>query len=316
MHRILILNIKESMKIALIRQRIKPLMMPIAILAGIFFHKQIEMLGWIVPYLIFAMLLLTFCRIKPRELRFSHAMWWLLLMQVLGAVAMYFIVRPFNVTLAEGAMVCVLCPVATAAPVVTGLLGGDIAKVATFSVLSNLAVALVAPAWFAWIHPDGSGVDFVNEFLTIAFKVVPIIVFPLLAAFLLYFTLPKVHSAVAGAAPLAFYMWSVSLIVVVGRSVSFIISEPASYRPVMIMLGILAAVACALQFIAGKALGKTVNDRITYGQSMGQKNTVLAIWLALTYLEPVSCVAPAAYVLWQNCFNSLQLYVKIRRDGK
>ena len=47
---------------------------------------------------------------------------------------------------------------------------------------------------------------------------------------------------------------------------------------------------------------------------MGQKNTILAIWMAQTYLNPLSSIVPAAYVLWQNLINSYQLWRKQRRQ--
>ena len=52
------------------------------------------------------------------------------------------------------------------------------------------------------------------------------------------------------------------------------------------------------------------DDRISAGQALGQKNTVLAIWMACTYLNPLSSVAPGSYVIWQNLFNSWQLWKK------
>ena len=55
-------------------------------------------------------------------------------------------------------------------------------------------------------------------------------------------------------------------------------------------------------------------DPISGAQGLGQKNTVLAIWLSLTYLNPISSVGPAAYIAWQNTINSIQLYLKQRRD--
>ena len=51
-----------------------------------------------------------------------------------------------------------------------------------------------------------------------------------------------------------------------------------------------------------------MGDKISGAQGLGQKNTVLAIWMAMTYLNPLSSVAPAAYVAWQNTINSWQLY--------
>lgn len=297
-----------------LQARLKPWMMPVAILAGILFHKQIDVVAWVVPYLIFSMLLLTFCRIEPRELRFDRSMWLLLGVQLIGGAAIYFVIRPFNETVAQAVMMCVLCPVATAAPVVTGMLGGNIGRVAAFSVISNLGVAVCAPLFFAWIEPR-QGLSFFVEFQEIALRVTPMIVLPLLAAFLLRFSAPRIHARLASAAPVAFYLWSVSLIIVVGRSISFVLAEPESYWPVMGMMALGAAVVCALQFWLGRSIGRGMADAVTSGQSLGQKNTVLAIWMASTYLTGVSSVGPAAYVIWQNTFNSWQLYRRMRSEG-
>ena len=43
-----------------------------------------------------------------------------------------------------------------------------------------------------------------------------------------------------------------------------------------------------------------------------QKNTILAIWMAYTFLDPVSAIAPGSYVLWQNTVNSWHLWRKRR----
>jgi len=46
---------------------------------------------------------------------------------------------------------------------------------------------------------------------------------------------------------------------------------------------------------------------ITAGQAFGQKNTSLGVWMAQTYLNPMATLGAAAYILWQNIFNSAQL---------
>ena len=42
-------------------------------------------------------------------------------------------------------MICVLAPVAMAAVVIAGMLGADVATMATYSLLCNMAVAVYAP---------------------------------------------------------------------------------------------------------------------------------------------------------------------------
>ncbi len=291
-------------------------MFPIAMVLGVLFHSYISAVEWVVPYLIFTMLTITFCRVRPKEFDLSPMLWIMLAVQILGSVAVFMAVKPFGLDLAQAAFICVLCPTATAAPVVTGMLGGSIPRVAAFSVLSNLSVAVLAPVLFTWIGGNGSELSFTDEFMSIAMKVAPMIVFPMLLAFALYFCAPKIHRGIARVQGVSFYLWSLSLIVVVGRAVSFVMAEPVAAIPEMIAMALIAGFLCAIQFIIGRKVGSRYGDPVSGAQGLGQKNTILAIWMSLTYLNPVSSVGPAAYIAWQNTVNSLQMYFKTKRDLK
>lgn len=301
-------------KAGAIRQKIKPLMMPIAIVAGIFFHNEIDAVAFLAPALIFVMLLITFSRIRLSEVRVDRMAWLLLGVQLPVSLLAYFAVRPVSEVAAQGLFICIFCPTATAAPVITQMLGGSIARLVSFSLVSNAAVALTAPWLFAAMG-DGD-VDVLTAMLSIARHVVPLILAPLALAVLLERTVPRVHAVLSQKQAISFYLWSVSLIIVVGRAVSFVMSEPVEAIPLMVALALLALMACAVQFVAGRRIGRVCGDRIAGAQGLGQKNTVLAIWMALTYLNPLASVAPAAYVIWQNAFNSAQLYYKMRRSIK
>ena len=84
---------------------------------------------------------------------------------------------------------------------------------------------------------------------------------------------------------------------------------------VELSIALVGLVTCVLQFVIGKKIGSRYGDRVSCGQGLGQKNTVLAIWMANTYLDPVSSVGPGSYVLWQNAFNSWQLWKKRKREA-
>lgn len=297
------------------RQNIKPWMLPIAMVIGIIFHEYIGMVAFLSPYLIFIMLLITFCRVSPRDFKVTPFIWALLAVQIFGALAVYLAIKPANATIAQGVFICVLCPTATAAPVITGMLGGSITLLATYSLFSNVAVALLAPLLFSWI---GGAVDipFGESMLTISRRVLPLILSPLALAFLFQAFAPRVHQAIAQRQSLSFYIWAVSLIIVVGNAVSFVMKEPSSMIPEMLLIALGSLIVCCLQFYIGRRIGRHLGDKISGAQGLGQKNTVLAIWMALTYLDPVSSVGPAAYVAWQNTINSLQLFYKARKSLK
>lgn len=301
------------MTIERFRLMLKPWMLPISMIIGAIFHNYMEAIAWLAPWLIFAMLLITFCRIRPREIHVTPLSWMLLAVQLGGAGLGYALCCPMGEAIAQGVFICIFCPTATAAPVITGMLGGSIPRLVTFSIVSNISVAILAPPAFALLGAETS-MTMLQSTLLIAKRVVPLIIAPLFIAFFLERFSPKIHHKISENQGLSFYLWACSLVLTVGRSVSFIISEPASMIPTMIGLAVLSAVACGIQFAAGHWIGKRYGDQISGTQGLGQKNTVLAIWMALTYLNPVASVAPAAYVAWQNTFNSLQLYFKTRRD--
>ncbi len=287
-------------------------MLPLAMLCGLLFHPWLEAVAWVVPYLIFTMLTITFCRVRPRQFELSTMLWIMLAIQLACSAVVFLVLRPFSLDVAQAIFICVLCPTATAAPVVTGMLGGSVPRVAAYSVLCNLAVALLAPLLFVWVGEGAAAMSFADEFKSVALQVAPLIVLPLALAFGLYFFAPKVHSAIGSVQGVSFYLWAVSLVVVVGRAVAFILAEPAAAIPEMIVIALGAGVVCVLQFAAGCRIGRRYGDAVSGAQGLGQKNTVLAIWMALTYLNPIASIGPAAYIVWQNSINSAQLYFKMK----
>jgi BASS family bile acid:Na+ symporter len=109
---------------------------------------------------------------------------------------------------------------------------------------------------------------------------------------------------------MAFYIWAFALAMVMGQTSRSLINSDASAW--LVALG--GLVVCALQFAAGKRIGSAYGDRISAGQALGQKNTVLAIWMATAYLHPMATIAHGSYVLWQNLINSYQLWKKRKKS--
>lgn len=294
-----------------LRNKIKPWMLPISMVGGLVFHSYIHYLQPIAPYLIFTMLLITFCKVKPSEFKVTWLSWSLLSVQVLGSLLVFAALLPFGKDIAIGGFICVFCPTATAAPVITGMLGGSVPRLATFSIISNFACAVLAPILFTLMGSHNE-MGFAATSLNIAYKVVPLILAPLFLALVMMKTVPRVHAEIGRRQSLSFYIWAVSLFIVVGNSVSYIILHHENVR-VMIAVAVVALVVCCAQFIIGRVLGRKFGDKIAGAQGLGQKNTVLAIWMALTFFHPITSVGPAAYIVWQNTINSIQLYFKAKK---
>lgn len=287
-------------------------MLPLAMLIGLVFHDYIHYVAFLSKPLIFVMLLITYCRVKISDFHVGRYIWWLLAVQLLGSFAVYLALNPLNHELATGAFICIFCPTATAAPVITGMLGGSVSKVATYSLFSHVSVAFLAPPLLSYMEPDAT-ITFSESLTSISFTVLPLILGPLVIALIMQRYSPRVHTTIANHQSLSFYIWAVALIIVVGNSVSFLLKQPVEKLPEIIMLAVLSLIICLVLFISGRKIGNRFGDKISGAQSLGQKNTVLAIWLALTYLHPIVSAAPAAYVAWHNTVNSYQIYLHEKR---
>lgn len=291
-------------------QRLKTWMLPLAMLTGAFFNDFFQQLAFLTPYLIFSMLFITYCKLSFRELHFSRLHLWLLLVQVAGSLLVYGCLVGFDKVLAEGCLICVLAPTATAAAVITGMLGGSVACLATYTLLSSFIVALVAPVIFTLLG-EHTELTFWDSVFYICRQVVPVLVLPCALALLLEKALPKVHRELKRLQILSFYLWSLGLTIVTGKTVFFIVNQGNDANVNLEWwMAALALLICVIQFILGRVIGRHYGDPVSGGQGLGQKNTILAIWMAQVYLNPLSSIAPASYVLWQNLINSYQLWRK------
>ena len=261
--------------------------------------------GWLTPSLISLMLFFTFCRVDARKIKFSWMHLWLILFQVVGCVVIYYALVAWDMVVAQGAMICILAPVAMAAVVIGGMLGANIETMAAYSLMCNFIIAVLSPLL---LHHFGNGECTMMQILQ---RVAPMLIAPFVAGQMCRFILPSVAGWVSRHSFLSFYIWLVSLVVIIGRTTCFLIDHKAN-RAVEFMLAVVALAICLLQFKVGRAIGRRYGDAAAGGQSLGQKNTVLAVWLSQAFLDPVSSVAPTAYIVWQNLVNSYQIY----RAGK
>lgn len=282
-------------------------MLPVALIGGVIFHRWMGYVTFLSPYLIFAMLFITYCRLDLKDFRPGRFQVVMLAVQMLFSAAVYLAIAPFNHTVAEGVFICVFIPTATAAPVITSMLGGSISKVATYSLVCNIFVAIVGPVVLAAVG-DHAEYTLLQSTGLIMARVLPLLIAPIALAMLLTRFMPKVHRKLAEAQQLSFYLWAISLFIIVGSSVSFAISKwDATVSNDMMWLALGALAVCLLQFKIGRRVGRKFGDPVAGGQGLAQKNTVLAVWLALAYMNPIASIGPAAYIAWQNIVNSIQL---------
>lgn len=289
-------------------------LLPVAMLLGFAFHRQLSILSPIIPWLLALMLFITYSRVRWADIQLTRFHYILLAIQYGGSALVYLVLRPFNDVLAQAAMICVLTATATSAPVVAGILGGSISMTAAYSIVSNLSVAFIAPIFLSLVGESGESVSFGITFWHILLSVMPILVGPFLVTLIIRKSAPALHRKIYSAQILSFYLWAAALTIVIGNVTQYVKMQDDGNYTLEAAIAVVSLLICLAQFFFGRKIGRHFGRTVAGGQSLGQKNTVLAIWLTQTYLNPLATLGPGLYVLWQNLVNSWQIWKKKKSE--
>lgn len=276
---------------------------------------------FLLPICMFLMLYVTFCKVDFRKLIPVKWHFWIGVFQVLFVfivvgIILFFKLQGDGLILMESVLACIICPCASAAAIVTQKLGGSIEDMTTYTFLSNFICAALIPTCFPLIESNVN-VDFMESFLIILNRVCMVLVAPMLVA---YFTkhwriLRPLYNWIISVRNLGFYFWAFTLTIVTGTTVKNIVHADTTAL-FLVFIALLGLLLCLIQFAVGRFIGRFFGSTIESGQALGQKNTTFAIWIAFTYLNPLSSVGPGCYILWQNIINSIEMWYYEKHSNK
>ena len=267
----------------------------------------------LMPVVLFALLYVTFCKIEIKEMKPKAWHFVLQLIRTSLALLMVIAICLFGKNyetkvILEGVFICFICPTAAAVAVVTEKLGGSIGSLTTYTVIANIFTMIIIPSLFPMVE-KGADVSFLYMSMMVFRNVTTVLVVPLLLALLSRKFLPRFVDKVKSVKDLGFYMWCFNLTILMGETLRNFLHATVSGW-ILALLLIVPLAVCLVQFAIGKAVGRHWDASISAGQALGQKNTIVGIWLTLTFLNPLAAVAPGAYVIWQNLVNGWQLWYK------
>jgi bile acid:Na+ symporter, BASS family len=273
----------------------------------------------ILPLFMFCVLFVTFCKVDYRKLRPVWWHVWVAVFQLLTvALIMAFILGlhldGLLLILAEAVLTCIIAPCASAAPVVTQKIGGDLEQMTSFTFLSNFITALLVPVCFPLIDKTAD-MTFLSAFATILHRVFAVLVMPMVLAYIVKHATPGLCRRITGVKDLSYYLWGGSLLIVSGTTMKNIFHADCTVT-FLLLIAFASLMLCFVQFAAGRYIGRHFGQTENAGQALGQKNTAFAIWIASTYLTPLSSVGPGCYILWQNIINSIEIWNYSRKHKK
>ena len=272
----------------------------------------------ILPLFMFLVLFVTFCKVDFRKLRPKK---WHLWVSVVQTVMVAFItaaviglkLRGDSLVLMEAILTCIIGPCAAAAAVVTQKIGGGLEEMTSYTFISNVVTALLIPLCFPLIDKSAD-MSFWQAFVIILYKVCVVLVVPMGLAYIVKHFMHRFHRWVTGVKDLSYYLWGLSLTIVSGTTVKNIVHADTTIW-FLLVIAVLSLLLCISQFAIGRFIGHYFDRAIDAGQALGQKNTAFAIWIAYTYLAPLSSVGPGCYILWQNIINSVEIW-HCRKKGE
>jgi len=304
--------------------------LPVAIATGTVFYltfyyvPQLDTLGnelrpvfdVIFPLFVFLTLFITFCKVDFHQMRPHRWHIGILVAQLLLVAANIGIIlwaksntpssMLYSPLLWEALLTCIIGPAASASPVVTGKLGGNISTMTTYVLISSFFSSLLIPAVFPLLE-HAAGITFLQAFLIILEKISIVLLLPLVLGWLMQHHVKTLCAKIAAMPNLSFYCWAVSLSITTGITVKNIMHSEASLS-LLALIALATFVLCFIQFAIGRGIGRHLGEEVNAGQALFQKNTALSIWVAYMYLNPVASIGAGCYVLWQNMINSLELW--------
>jgi len=263
--------------------------------------------------LVIALLLFfQFVKISPHDMRLQSWHWKALAIQtgaffVLAAGVAAVSPGPGRMLL-ECAMLCMICPTASAAGVITDRLGGNLASTVTYLVMINVAATFLIPLVIPLVNPS-STMGFWTYVGHLAMKVFPVLILPGLLAWLIRYTTHRLQRTLMRWSSYAFYIWGVGLTLAMVLATRALLQSRLGGWAIAGIVAV-SVLCCFIQFFAGRRAGGSAVLSLTAGQALGQKNTGFLIWLGYNYMTPVTSVAGGLYAIWQNLFNSWELYRK------
>ena len=268
--------------------------------------------GFLVTPLLMAMLLMVYLQLEVRELKPRAAHWTILIANILIGVAAYLAFRPIgNRELALAAFFIGITPTATAAPVIMNLLHGRVGFVVSGFVVTNFGVSLALVP----LIPAVTGRMEFSFMLNVLKNILLIMALPLALAFAVRKAYPPAENWPKRFKMLSLSMWSVMLFIIAARASLFLRDNRDVSPWTVVAIAAVAAAICAVNFFVGARIVPR-RFRREGSQTLGQKNTMLTLSLALVFASPLAALGPTFYVICHNVWNSCQLFMYDRRRAR
>lgn len=248
------------------------------------------------------MLFFAFLGINFSLEQFSKTHLRLMVANLVIPAVLFFSLLPFGDKHALVGFVLGIAPCAAASPVLAQFMRTDIAFVTTSVILTNPLSAICIPL----VLPLILIVEKHIHILDVLLPVVMVVGLPLLLSSIVKNTSKPLTKYLLGFKQISFYLFLINVWIGCGKASYFIQHQHSSSWGIFVKIAAITGVISLINFKVGEFL---VDKKIKMagGLSLGRKNTMFALWVALTFIDPIVAMGPIFYIIFQNSYNTWQI---------
>lgn len=259
--------------------------------------------SFIIKYLLMIMLFFSFLKMDVKKQHLTKSHLHILAINIVVPLIAYFLIKPFNLSLAQVVFITAIAPTAIASPIIINLLNKNIEFTVISILVTNFSVAFLLPFLIPTLLNSESTVTIIDVLIPVAtIFLVPYILSQLIKK---YFS--NMRQELVKFNKYLFYILVMNINLGTSKASYYIRQEMSFSDPIIYQIALGSLLLCAIYFYLGRKITPK-NLSIEGGQSLGQKNNGFTLWIALTFISPLAVLGPVFYILFQNIYISWQLH--------
>ena len=205
-----------------------------------------------------------------------------------------------------GFVLTALTPTALSSPVIVDLVKGNVVLVTQVLLSMNVISVVYVPVAIYFFFQESVRIDAADMGL----KLFLMVLIPMMIAYFVEKSrFGKVVAKVSDKS--SFWILSLVMYIVFSSNSEFIVGGLSENWIYFVVLFGLALVNYGVGALFG--FGQSPRDRLTMSISLGYKNSLLSIWIGLTFFSPEVALIPTIYTVCHHLVNSGLIFLKGRR---
>jgi predicted Na+-dependent transporter len=229
----------------------------------------------------------------------------------LFGLSVYYLSHWYDENLALTLLLVGLAPTAVITPVLAELMKRSAAYMVGAIIVTSMVFTLVVPVMLTWLL----GIELSLASLgTLVYTIGSIVIIPMSLAQVVRKIDGKLAAVFRAINPYVFVLFLINVAVAAGSLSHYLQYESSTPWSFIWLTAGAITLLMLTKFLVGSFIapkGHTLEGSL----ALGRKNTMLAIWIALEYLNPLIVLGPMIYILAQNVFVAGQIWWVERKAG-